>query len=143
MANILQGHFNEDHIWSLTNGVSVFEHRSFDIWAMAFNYFKSYYPHISTLEDIDSMNENAPKEASNLDNPCPRIRALIGAHPYDCSNHGEHTYLNGLNVSILDTKAAASMRMHQANACPTPSYDFLPSDHIRAAGRKRAPAAQA
>ena len=67
------------------------------------------------MADIDFMNKNALEEASNLNNPYPRIRALIGAYPYDCGHLGEYTYLNCLDVSILATRAMASVRRRWAN----------------------------
>ena len=44
VANIMQGHYDEDHIRPLMNGVPFCIHKVFDHWGIAFSFFLSYYP---------------------------------------------------------------------------------------------------
>ena len=71
MANIWIGHFDEDQIRRLTRGVSYPQHKSFDVWVVAFSYLRSFCPNCKTPEDVNLMNANAPEEASNLEQIVP------------------------------------------------------------------------
>ena len=88
------------------------------------------------------MNENAPREASNLNNPCPRIRAFIGNYPSSYT-HLKEDFYNGLSPVVLATQWAASDQMRMVNGCPTQSYDFLADDYPRVSARKRPPTTSA
>ncbi len=77
------------------------------------------------------MNANTPLEASNLNNPCPLIRAKIGEYQTDPTLK-EHIWPHNLSDPIIKAlREASSQRMMNNNASPTDSYDFLDTNFAR------------
>ena len=74
LAGIFDGHYDDWHIRELNECVSFNDHRGFDTEGEAMEYFRLRYPHVHSMADIRFMNENAPLEASNLNNPCLHMR---------------------------------------------------------------------
>jgi hypothetical protein len=77
-ANIYFAHFDDNNIYTLTNGIAHSLHKSYNTFSEALAAFQIYYPHCTTKQHIDFMNANAPLESSNLNNPCPYFRSLLG-----------------------------------------------------------------
>jgi hypothetical protein len=88
---------------------------------------QQYYQHITTQEEIDFMNANAPLEASNLNNPCPAIREQVGLYTTQSTGSTrEYTWThNNIDQTICALRNAASVRMDKLKLPPTHSYDFF------------------
>jgi hypothetical protein len=77
-ANIYAMDFDNDGIRLLITHVPFSLHKSFPTYPEAWAYFTSYYPHINTPDEATFMNENCPRESSNLTNPSPRFQEIQG-----------------------------------------------------------------
>jgi hypothetical protein len=125
-ANIYHTHYDESNLRSLIDGVPYSINRAYETYEEALECFKQYYNHITTQEEIDFMNANAPLEASNLNNPCSVIREQIGQYNRSNSNIKEHTWTNNTSDQTIGSlRHAASVRMEKLNLPPTASYDFF------------------
>ena len=95
------------------------------------DYFIERYPHIKNMADIRFMNENAPLQASNLNNPCQHMREDVMAR--SSSQHlKEASQVEGLTPEVRTKRAAASARIHaQSLQLETDSYDFFNAHHPR------------
>ena len=69
------------------------------------------------------MNNNALLEASNLNNPCPKLRRLIDASTNSARN--KRCYNEDLAPEVLALRKAVSRRMRVQDRKPRESYDFL------------------
>jgi hypothetical protein len=125
-SNIYRCDFDSSGLRLLVNGVPYEKHKSFDTYDEAFAEFIFYFPDIETQEDIDRMNANAPLEASNLNNPSPIIRRLVGDYKLAQlhSTEEDWTY-NTYDDTIKSLRTASSDRMRRIGASPTDSFDFL------------------
>ena len=70
---IFDGHYDDKHIRAENDGVSFNNHRGFGKCDKVLNVLIEQYPHITCKGDIRHMNDNAPLEASNLNNPCKHV----------------------------------------------------------------------
>ena len=78
------------------------------------------------------MNANAPLEASNLNNPSPVIRSIVGDYRIAQIHADEEKWTyNTHNDTLNKLRTAASDRMKQRGANPTDSFDFLDDQHSR------------
>ena len=69
MADIHVGHFEEDRVRLLTNSVFHCAHKSFNVYAIAFNFFCSYDTHIWTQADIHFMNAKRAERSIQSQQP--------------------------------------------------------------------------
>ena len=128
-ADVLHGHFDDDNIRGLVEGVSYAWYKSFPNQSAAMRYFQSYYPHISSPADITRMHQHAPLESSNFNIPNTLIR-------HDClsrksvdelrkTGKPEHVMINGLDPALSLSRLRASQRRHNLGVSETASYDFF------------------
>ncbi len=130
-ANIYYCHFEENNLIFLVHTIPYMDHQSFDTPQEAMMAFRRYYRHCNTLDNINYMNANAPLEASNLNNPCPLIRAKIREYRPDPTLK-ERIWPHNLSNPIIKALCEAlSQRMMNNNASPTDSYDFLDTNFAR------------
>jgi hypothetical protein len=130
-ANIYFAHFDDNNIRTLTNGIAPSLHKSYNTFSEAFAAFQVYYyPYCTTKQHIDFMNANAPLESSNLNNPCPNFRYLLGNYTPDPTKEVTWT-MNPSNPTIAQLCKLSSTCMRQCNNNPSQSYDFLPPEFNR------------
>ena len=125
-ARICYGHFDHNNLCTLMEGILFDFHQSFPTEEDAMNYFMTFYPHCKSAEHIKFMKYNAPKEATNLNNPSKIIQDKIGNHPHS-SSYKEADYWNTTTMSPFEIKCreSSSLRMHSLGLNPQDSYDFL------------------
>ena len=104
-------------------------HKSFHTEVEAWTYLSSFYPHVHSPDDISFMNENCPKEASNLTNPSPRVREVSGLAFSSHRNINEFFYFDDLPDTITTKRLAATTRMLNLGLHPSDDYTFLPITH--------------
>ncbi len=126
-ANIYFAHFDNNYTLTLTSGIAHSLHKSYDTFSEALAAFQVYYPHPTTKQHIDLMNAYAPLESSNLNNPCPYFRSLLGNYTPDPTKEVTWT-MNLSNPTIAQLRKLSSTRTRQYNSNPSQSYDFLPPD---------------
>lgn len=125
-SGIYFGHFQDDNIIFLVHGIPQCEFRSADTYAEAIAIFKEWYNDCNCQQDIEFMNMNAPLESSNLNNPCPKLRARYGPYIYIPDNPLEKFWTDNASHPIIgQLRAASSQRMATSNLNPSDSYDFL------------------
>ena len=131
MAGIYKGHFDDDHLRLLAEHDSFPLNRKYNNEYQAFQYFRSYYPSCKSFAHIKFMNYNAPIEATNINNPSPRIQQLIQTS--NNNNHKELPYFHPdrLEPFIVLSRTAASNRMKALGKTPSHSFDFLPANYQR------------
>jgi hypothetical protein len=118
---------NFDHILrNYVDGVSYAVHKSFTTREYAFQYFKLYYPSITTLSDIDHMNMNCCSITSNLNNPSsPQIQETIQIRSAMRSTQpNEVFYFNELADEAKRLRLAADERRTNLNLSILASYTF-------------------
>jgi hypothetical protein len=108
-ANIYFGHFNDDNICQLTQGISFSKFCLAETFNKALKEFQERYPHCLTQEHIDFMNLHAPLEAANLNNPCPKLRFIINQSPI--SNQAkEFTWTDNTSNDIINQFQTAALQ---------------------------------
>ena len=127
-AGIFQMNFNDDGVCAHITNVPFNIHKSFHTEVEAWTYLSSFYPHVRSPDDISFMNENCPKEASNLTNPSPRVREVSGLAFSSHRNINEFFYFDDLPDTIK-TKRLAATRMLNLGLHPYDDYTFLPITH--------------
>jgi hypothetical protein len=117
---------NYDHILrNYVDGVSYAVHKSFTTREYAFQYFKLFYPSITTLSDIDHMNINCCSTTSNLNNPSPQIQETIQIRSAMRSTQpNEVFYFNELADEAKRPRLAADERRQNLNLPILASYTF-------------------
>ena len=76
------------------------------------------------------MNYNAPVEATNMNNPSPRLRQLIGT-PTTTPREQTDFNIDRLEPFVILGRQEASRHMREQGLTPIDSYDFLPVNHPR------------
>jgi len=127
-ANIYAMDFDNDGIRLLITHVPFSLHKSFPTYPEAWAYFTSYYPHINTPDEATFMNENCPRESSNLTNPSPRFQEIQGLnftppHP----NVRAFKHYDEVNDDVKTKRDAASNRMTSLRCTPLDGFTFLHS----------------
>ena len=117
-------HFEDNNIRTLTNGLAHSLQKSYNTFSETLAAFQDYYSHCTTKQHIDFMNANAPLESSNLNNPCPYFRSLLGNYTPDPTKEVTWT-MNLSNPTIAQLCKSSSLRMRQCNNNPSQSCDFL------------------
>ncbi len=130
-ANVYHCSYEGDNLRYLVDHVNFNCCEQRNTWEEAFRLFTTYYPHCTTQEDIDFMNLNAPIDASNLNNPCPRIQHRISlAHRSNAiTENMNFTFTANLsNPEIYQYRTLASQRKHNMPNIDsnTSAYDYLP-----------------
>ena len=127
-ANIYAMDFDNDGIRLLITHVPFSLHKSFPTYPEAWTYFTSYYPHIKTPDEATFMNENCPREASNLTNPSPRFQEIQGLHftpPHP--NVRAFKHYDEVSDNVKTKRDAASDRMTSLRCTPLDGFTFLHS----------------
>ena len=125
-TNIYALDFDNDGIRLLIQHVPFSMHKSFGTYPEAWTYFTSYYTHISTPDDATFMNENCPRESSNLTNPCQRFQEIQGLNfvtPSQTVRAFKH--YDDLHDDIKLKRDAASHRMASIGCTPLDGFTFL------------------
>ncbi len=130
-ANIYHCHFDINNLRFLVNGINFSVHEARDTYEEALHLFTTYYPHCNTQENIDFMNLNAPLDASNINNPCPRIhqRVAVAFKNKAITEQMIHTFTeNTANHEINQFRTLVSERKHKLKKLDgnTSPFDFLP-----------------
>jgi hypothetical protein len=117
---------NFDHILrNYVDGVSYAVHKSFTTREYALQYFKLFYPSITTLSDIDNMNMNCCSITSNLNNPSPQIQETIQIRSATRSTQpNEVFYFNELSDEAKRLRLAVDERRKNLNLPIIASYTF-------------------
>jgi hypothetical protein len=125
-ANLYKCHFDNSGLRTLTNLVPFERHFSYPTKEQAFKTLQTYYPWITTYDDLDKMNANAPLNASNLNNPSPLIRQAVGDYERRRNSPADMFWTDNLFDPLINTlRTASTQRMKALKASPTDSYDFL------------------
>lgn len=129
-AGVYKGHFDNDNYRIIAEHVSHPYFKSFSTEWEAMHYFRLFFPQCTTRAKILFLNYNAPMESSNMNNPSPRLRQLIGT---STNNPRVRTLFEPDNLEpfIVLSRQAASRRMREQGLTPIDSFDFLPPDHPR------------
>ena len=126
-ANIYTGDFYASGISSLVTGIPYNRHFGFSTHPEAWSYFSTFFPHLTSPDDVKFMNQNCPKEASNLSNPSQHLRDLTNFCPR--IDAGEFTYFDELSPPLQALRIAATARMHALGKTPSDGYTFFPNDY--------------
>ena len=129
-AGVYKGHFDHDSYRIIAEHVSYPYFKSFPTEWEAMGYFQLFFPQCNTRAKILFLNYNAPMESSNMNNPSPRLRQLIGT---PTPNPRVRTLFDPdtLEPFIVLSRQAASRRMQEQGLTPIDSFDFLPADYPR------------
>jgi hypothetical protein len=69
VANVYSMDFDNDSIRTMITHVPFNQHKLFTTHQEAWTFFIAFYPHLKSPNKAMFMNENCPREASNLMNP--------------------------------------------------------------------------
>jgi hypothetical protein len=104
--------FDNNEVFTMITHIPFNHHKSFPTKQDAFTYFALYFPHIKTPAKVTFMNENCPKEQSNLTNPSCCFQEISGLNFIPPSrNVKEFFYCNYLPPAIKAKRDAATLRM--------------------------------
>jgi hypothetical protein len=104
------------------------QHKSFTTHQEAWTYFIAYYPHIKSPDKATFMNENCPREASNLMNPSQQFQEIQGLNFIQPGRDVKEFFqYNHLPTHIKEKCYAASLCMQAQGCSPIKGYTFIPS----------------
>ena len=129
-AGIYKGHFDIDNYRPIAEHVSYPYYKSFPTEWEAMQYLQLFHAQCTTRAKILFMNYNAPVEATNMNNPSPRLRQLIGT-PTTTPREQTDFNMDRLEPFVILSRQEASRRMREQGLTPIDSYDFLPANHPR------------
>jgi hypothetical protein len=130
-AKIYFAHFDDNNIHTLTNGIAHSLHKSYGTFSEALAAFQVYYLHCTTKHLIDFMNVNAQLESSNLNNPCPYFRSLLGNYTPDPTKEATWT-MNLSNPTI----AHVNCLQHACGNATTTPHNLMTSSHLNLTSQK-------
>jgi len=116
---ILRGHWFEDGIVDLVNRVSHAIHNEVPSVEAGLDFLRIYYPTITNLDDVATININAPSVSSNLCNPSAQLVRLCGTYAYDPD------FLNFRPKEVICVPAEVQAAFYNT-ACQFGSTDLTP-----------------